>query len=231
MRKGLVIVGVILLIIGVLAAGLTFQQTSNVTVPPGPSSETATLGSVTAGSMMVSWSGGSSATVIDVFSGAGCQTGSPLASGSGASGSLTLSVSSGATYSLCTTAGGSVSATIQIDGFVPLTFIGIVLAAVGAFLIVIGVLARPHVRAAPAEVGSAAPAAPSQPSGGSSSDMHAPRDTTDQGHIMEAAPAAPEVAQGNRAMIKCASCGTLNEPWLHNCRWCQRALTTTAESV
>jgi hypothetical protein len=229
MRKGLVIVGAILLVIGILAAGLTFQQSSSVTVPPTPSAETAVLGSVTDGSMMVSWSGGASSTVLAVYSGTSCGPGSPLASGSGASGSLTLSVSAGATYSFCTTAGPAVSATIQIDGFVPITFIGIILAAIGAFLLVMGIMSRPRVRSAPAAVDT--PPSPAWSPSQSSAPTASAAAPGDQGSIMQAAPSAPEVAQGNRPMLKCASCGTLNEPWLHNCRWCQRALTTTAESV
>ncbi|HEV8050447.1 MAG TPA: hypothetical protein VGP88_07620 [Thermoplasmata archaeon] len=228
MRKGLVVIGVILLIVGLLAAGLTFQQTSSATIPQTPSAEVATLGSVTAGSMMVTWSGGTSASVIDVYSGSGCGSGTPVASGTGSSGSFTFSVSSGATYSLCTTAGPTVSATLQIDGFVPLTFIGIVLAAIGAFLLVVGIMAKPRTRAAPAEVGPASPpAAPAR----SSAPMSNAATEGDQGYIMQAAPSAPEVAQGNRPMIKCASCGTLNQPWLHNCRQCQRALTSTLDAA
>ncbi|MCI4326137.1 MAG: hypothetical protein L3K16_00645 [Thermoplasmata archaeon] len=235
MRKGLVVVGVVLLIIGVLAAGLTFQLSQSANVPAAPSAETATMPTLEDGSVTVSWSGGTAATVLGVFSGTGCTNGpaAPLASGSGASGSVTVSVTSGTTYQICTTAGGPVSATIQTDGFGIFVIVGIVLAAMGAFLLVIGVMARPRTRAAPAEVDAATPAATdsTQPSDGSMSDLHAPRDPTDQGHIMQAAPIAEQAAQGNRAMIKCASCGTLNEPWLHNCRRCQRALTTTAESV
>jgi hypothetical protein len=39
-------------------------------------------------------------------------------------------------------------------------------------------------------------------------------------------PAAAK-APGQRPYIKCASCGTMNEPWLHNCRWCKRPLEST----
>jgi len=226
MRKGLVVIGVILLIIGLAAAGLTFQQSQSVTIPQSPSAEVATLGSVTAGSMMVSWSGGSSSTVVDVYQGSGCGAGSAIASGNGASGSFTFSVTGGTTYALCTTAGPTVTGTIQIDGFVPLTFIGVVLAAIGAFMLVVGIMAKPRTRRAPAEV---APAnAPAAPSGGAA---FSPAAEGDQGYIMQAAPSVPDIAQGNRPMIKCASCGTLNQPWLHNCRQCQRALTSTLDSV
>jgi hypothetical protein len=231
MRKGLLVVGIILLIIGLLAAGLTFQQSSSVTIPQSPSAEVATLGSVTAGSMTVSWSGGTSASVIDVYAGSACGSGSAVASGTGGSGSFTFSVTGGATYALCTTAGPTVSATIQIDGFVPVTFVGIVLAAIGAFLLVVGIMAKPRTRAAPSEVAPATPAAGAGPRRAQMPSSPSASPEGDQGYIMQAAPVAPDVAQGNRPMIKCASCGTLNQPWLHNCRQCQRALTSTLDSV
>jgi len=62
-----------------------------------------------------------------------------------------------------------------------------------------------------------------------SAPVHANPGEPDQGYIMQAAPTpadAPQAMPGQ--MIKCASCGTLNEMWLHNCRWCKRPLTTTA---
>ncbi|MGI0132581.1 MAG: YncE family protein [Thermoplasmata archaeon] len=45
--------------------------------------------------------------------------------------------------------------------------------------------------------------------------------------VSSAAPARGPVAGSARAPIKCSSCGTMNEPWLTNCRWCKRSLGST----
>ena len=229
MRIGLVIVGVLLLVIGLLAAGLTYQQTSTLSpVPESPNAYEVTLGAVTAGTMTVTWSGGGSSAVVYVYqcSTSSCQNiGSPIAKGSGDSGSLKFSITGGSTLAIDATGSSTVSSTITTDGFLPLTFIGVGLAAAGAFLLVIGIMAKPRTRPAPESYADSAqaeeaPPAPLMPG------------EVDQGHIMQAAP-APDAAPapGPGQMIKCASCGTLNEMWLHTCRWCKRPLTTTAGSA
>jgi hypothetical protein len=230
MRKGLVVIGVVLLILGVLVAGLSYQQTTGTTIPTSPSALSLTLGTVIAGTMTVSWTGGGSSETINVFqcSSSSCgATGSPIAVGHGDSGSLSFGVSSGATYAIQAT-GSPASATVQISGFGIATFIGIILAAIGSFLLVIGIVAKPRVRAAPEEVAppTAAAAPPSFAGETPGQTWHTgPRG---QETIMKARVETPQAAQGTLQSIKCASCGTMNEPWLHNCRWCQRPLETTA---
>jgi hypothetical protein len=233
MRKGLLIVGVVLLILGVLAAGLTYQQTSSVAVPVSPSAAGATLNTVIDGTMTVSWTGGTANENFSVYDcpNADCQSaGSPIAVGHGASGSLSFAVASGGTYAFSVSNGPGVSATVQTDGFVILTLLGIVLAAVGSFLLVVGILAKPRVRAAPVEVAPAAPAEAPPSFAGETAGQTWVAGPSGPETIMKARVEAPQAAQGSQQYIKCASCGTMNEPWLHNCRWCQRALESTASS-
>ena len=45
--------------------------------------------------------------------------------------------------------------------------------------------------------------------------------------VTSAPPARPPAAGSARAPLKCANCGTMNEPWLTNCRWCKRPLAST----
>jgi hypothetical protein len=233
MRKGLVIIGIVLLILGVLAAGLTFQQSSSVAVPVSPNAVAATLNTVVDGTMTVSWSGGTSGETFNVYDcpAANClNSGNPIATGHGASGSLSFAVASGATYGFSVMGGPSVSATVQTDGFVILTFVGIIMAAIGAFLLVIGIVAKPRVRTAPSEV--APPTAPDAPPSfaGETAGQTWVAGPRGPETIMKARVEAEQPAQGSQQYIKCASCGTMNEPWLHNCRWCQRALETTASA-
>jgi hypothetical protein len=232
MRTGLVVVGIVLLIIGVLAAGLTFQQTQPETVPVAPNALTVSLNTLVAGTMTISWSGGSDGETFSVFectSTACSNPGSPVVSGHGASGSVSLSVVSGGTYALQVTGGPAVSASVVLTGFTILTFVGVILAAIGAFLLVIGIIAKRRTRAAPAEVEAPTPAARGPPSfAGETPGQEWHAGPSGQETIMKARVEAPQAAQGTQQYIKCASCGTLNEPWLHNCRWCQRPLETTA---
>lgn len=233
MRKGLVIVGAVLLIIGVLAAGLTFQQTSSVTVPAAPDAVSATLNTVIDGTMTVSWSGGTANTTFNVYNcpGGNCQNaGKPFAVGHGATGSLSFSIASGGTYGFSVANSAAVSANVQTDGFVILTIIGIVLAALGSFLLVIGIVAKPRVRASPAEVAPAAPADAPPSIAGETAGQTWVAGPSGPETIMQARVEPTQPAQGSQAYIKCASCGTMNEPWLHNCRWCKRALESTAST-
>ena len=231
MRKGLVIVGVILLIVGVIAAGFTYQQTTDLQIPQSPNASVATLGSVTAGTITVNWNSGSSNTVVKACQCAdpSCGSlGSVVGSGTGGSGSFSFSASSGATYAFASNSAG-VSGSVVIDGFVPLTFIGIALAGVGAFLLVVGAMARPRHRPAPTPMMEPTPAA--GPMGSSRAPlMGTPTSGSEEEMVMPPMAAEPSPAAGSSnpaQMIKCASCGTLNEIWLHNCRWCKRPLTTT----
>ncbi|MFI5415512.1 MAG: hypothetical protein ACHQ16_07685 [Candidatus Lutacidiplasmatales archaeon] len=232
MRKGLVIVGIVLLVLGVLAAGLTFQQSSSVAVPVSPNAVAATLNTVIDGTMTVSWSGGTSGETFSVYDcpAANCQNaGNPIATGHGGSGSLSFAVASGGTYGFSVSGGPSVNATVQTDGFVILTFVGIILAAIGSFLLVVGIVGKPRMRAAPAEVAPAAEPAPPSFAGETAGQtwVAGPRGPET---IMKARVEAEQPAQGSQQYIKCASCGTMNEPWLHNCRWCQRALESTSST-
>ncbi|HKV89675.1 MAG TPA: hypothetical protein VJQ43_00560 [Thermoplasmata archaeon] len=234
MRKGLVIIGVILLIVGVAAAGLTYQQTQTLSqIPSSGSIFVASIGSVTDGSMTLAWSGGNASSVVSVYqcSSATCANlGPQVARGSGGSGSVTFSIAAGGFYGIDSSGGSALSATVTTDGFVPLTFIGVALAAIGAFMLVLGAMARARVRPAPAEVPEPTGSAASEPGLESGAGASATAAEGDQGYIMQAAKPAADPPQSPGQMIKCASCGTLNEMWLHNCRWCKRPLTTTAGS-
>ncbi len=223
------ILGIVVLVIGVLILALSytvFDQYSE-TIP-----NTSASGSILVltpqilggGTVKLSWSGASSNTSVTVF---GCtdstcsslSSTTPVAKGTGGSGSLSFSVSGYSAYAVAETGNpGSLSATAAVEGLSVLGVIGIVLAIVGAILVAIPVRAR-----APVMEDDSTAAPPEDEEGAEET-------------VVAAAPAPAAAASaapgpGARPPIKCANCGTMNEPWITNCRWCKRPLTSTAPAA
>lgn len=67
----------------------------------------------------------------------------------------------------------------------------------------------------------AAPSPPPRPV------VKVPAPPTSTPRVSSAAPARGPAAGSTRPPIKCGNCGTMNEPWLTNCRWCKRPLAFT----
>jgi hypothetical protein len=227
------IIGIVVLVLGLIVIALAFAvlNSSSNTVP---AQSTGSVAEITptilgGGSMAISWSGAASGAAVTMYS---CPDSNSCAnapystdqltvvgSGSGASGSFSASVTGGRTYILTETGDSNgVAVTAKTTGISVVGIVGIVIAILGAILAIL-----------PSRARAAAPeAAEPEPT-------HDTPDTADRSnpqgeYVMAAAPAPPAVdaaGPGNRPVLKCASCGTLNEPWLTNCRWCKRTLTTT----
>ena len=220
MRKGLLVAGIIVLVLGVLLAayGFAVLNTSSVTIPGNGSVEEFSVPSVGSAGVTISWSGAPSGTTVNVVQCENaCQTlGSETAAGSGSTGSVSFTASSGTTYGIYATgASNGVPSTVKVTGITILDLIGIVLLVLGAVLALLGVrmkarAPRPEPMAAPM------PAA-----------VDAPAD--DDVTVVAPPPSQAAVAPvaGQRANLTCSHCGTVNEPWLTNCRKCKRPLTST----
>jgi hypothetical protein len=249
MRRGLFIGGIVLLIIGILAIGVGYAVETTPVNQQITGASALTLQPQTVGNAQVSisWSGGSTGTDLYLVSSTpDCFTTptSSVAHGSGASGSLSASLSPGTTYYLfingCPT-GTTLSISYTPSGLTYLMLIGVVIIALGAILAVLGARLQPRPKyVAPPEEPAPAPAyvipTPIQPT-----------PTTAPGPVVGVRPAAPAppprfmpasestepaavtstTPSGPRANRTCASCGTINEPWLTNCRKCTRPLGTT----
>ena len=149
MRRGIVIVGIVLLVIGLLLiAGAYVVQSMGTTqsVPAGSAWELSpsTIG---AASVSISWSGAGSGGSVYLTSGTpACSSpGGVVAQGSGDSGSFTATLSPGTTYSLYACSGGSfasASFTYTATGLSVLLILGIVLFLVGAVVTLLGMRAR-----------------------------------------------------------------------------------------
>lgn len=150
MRRGIVIGGIVLVIIGLLAVGGGYaigSASTTVTTPAG-SVETLTPSTIGGGSISVSWTGAAAGDTIYLMSGTATCSGPSgvVAKGTGASGSFSASLSSGTTYSLYACSGASPAGatfTYSFSGISTLMLIGIVLAVVGALLLVAGFVAKP----------------------------------------------------------------------------------------
>lgn len=233
------ILGLVVLILGValIALGYTvLGALPNQNIPPASSGSEAALTPTIYGSgtLSVSWSGAASGTSVQMYSCpdtacSGSYTVSQLtlvASGSGGSGSFSASVQGGRTYLLTEsgTAGG-LSVSASVTGFGNAALIGVILAVVGAILVVLPSRAPKPVEEAPAapevEETIVAPTM-AAPTVSAPSVAQAPAAATGSGPSSVVGGAAP-----GRAPLKCAHCGTLNEPWITNCRWCKRPLSST----
>ena len=232
MRRGIVIVGILLLVIGLILVVLPFLQSTSYNIPPYPSSNTLSPQIVGSGSMSVSWSGASSNTHVVVFpcSGGVCSAQStPIVNQSGASGSFSFNVQGGSSYAVTEFGSAApVAATITISGFTYGQIAGIALLVVGAALAVVGFRARP--RGAPAEEPVSAPVeSPAPQPSPSATPASPPVPEVIYGSEPSPAPAASTSAAGTRPSRTCGSCGTVNEPWITNCRKCKRPLASTSQ--
>lgn len=244
------ILGLVVLVLGVLVVALPYAGVNAMaeTVPSVSSGSVAEVSPAIygGGTLTVSWSGAPSSTEVTLYSCPGDPSCSSItsssqlqaiASATGSSGSISSSVSGGQTYVLTESGtSGSLSVTATVYGFGLVGVLGAVIAVIGVVLVVLPVR-RPA--AAPA---AEAPAAgePSE-AGEESIVMAAPTpvvDTTPAPRPLpmpeaeEAtmapmpSPAVPAGGSG-RAPIKCSKCGTMNEPWITNCRYCRRPLSST----
>ncbi|MGI0132930.1 MAG: hypothetical protein ACREDK_07585 [Thermoplasmata archaeon] len=152
MRRGLVIGGIVLLVIGVLMFGGGYalnaaQMTQTATAGQVLELTPTTVGG---GTISVSWSnapsGGTVYFISSSPSSATCTSPSGVvAQGSGASGSFSASVASGTTYSLYACNGATPAGATFAYNFAGLSYlmvIGIVLAVVGLILLAVGARAR-----------------------------------------------------------------------------------------
>jgi hypothetical protein len=216
MRKGMLIVGIVLLVIGAILAGYAFSATSQtLTIVPGSAVQpsTNTIGS---DPVTISWSGGTSTTTVTLWSAsAGCSNPMAVASGTGASGSFSATLTAGGTY--CITAGTStVSVTVDTHGITFLEMIGLVLLIIGVILAAVGAIRKPRVR--PVGTGAQTAAEVSAAATEAGSDVYT------------AGPEAPSTPPaGARPNQVCSHCGTTNEAWLTNCRSCKRPLSSTGQ--
>jgi hypothetical protein len=225
MRKGLLVTGIILLLIGLISIAYPMVVGTSSSVEAYPNLSQAVPPLVGSGTFTLHWSGGTADTHVVLFQcvDSSCSTIGPiLANQSGASGTLSATLRAGDYYALFEYGTPfSVPATATDMGITPLVLVGIVLVVVGAILALLAFVGRGR------RVEQVAPAEPVMPAESPPSAAPAPEE--DAGTVQQAdAPAAPPPA-GRRANLKCAHCGAWNEPWLTNCRKCQRTLTSTGQ--
>jgi hypothetical protein len=228
MRRGIVILGVVLLVAG---AGLTAYgysvSSQSLTIPLSPEAQGYNFNLLGSGSVSLNWNGGTPQTNVSFLkcSDSACSGQFVvLAKGNGSSGSISANVQAGTTYSVTETGSpAGVSATLQVTGFTYGELIGIGLLAVGVVLAIVGF----RLRSKTPEPSPTGPPPPTeaQTEAKATAQAQADADTT----YMAPMAAPVEAATGTRPNIKCANCGTMNEPWLTNCRWCKRTLTSTSD--
>ena len=250
MRRGMFIAGLVVLVLGILlvVVGLVVQSGSQTQYVPGGSALSLTPNSVGSASLSLSWSGGSSSTEIYVATGTlACPPGGVVAQGQGASGSISATLSSGTTYYVlaCTSsgAGASVDVSYTTSSFSILMLIGVIIAVLGAVVAVLGVRLKPRVRpvvSVSREPVSEVPAytmpTPIGPDSQYSQPVPPvgvrPETPPPPARFMPASEPVPNSQTspppgGVRENVVCASCGTVNEPWITNCRKCRRPLSHT----
>jgi uncharacterized membrane protein/ribosomal protein L40E len=232
MRRGLVVVGIVLLLLGVVAAVVPMVVPANTSIPPANSAQILTLNIIGSGTVTITWSGADSGTMVSVYqcSSSDCSSTSQIASGSGSSGALSFSASGGTTYAINEVGtSSSVAATLAVVGVTPLVLIGIILVVVGLVLLVFGwrTTAKPRSAASTRPVGAQEGLWSTAPAQGIPASS--PGAEGSGGHIMEAAD-APAALSGTRPTRICDHCGTPNEPWITNCRKCMRPLASTGQS-
>ncbi len=178
---------------------------------------------------------------------------SPLANGAGSSGSTSFTGSGGTSYVLVPSGNSNaVPATVDVSGGLTyLLLVGIIIAAVGAVISFVGfrAKAKPKVvyeedagpkremfslKAKPftgVQEGPAATTSGERPEYRPETDnpsgpvFFTPGEGEESYGSNAPPPSAP--AAGARPPIKCSTCGTMNEPWITNCRNCRRPLSST----
>lgn len=252
----MLVAGIVVAIIGVvLLVFLGLGSSTSVVIPSFPGAEAVspppTIGGIPS-TLTVSWSGAAAGTTVYIYEckDAACSSlGSNLASGHGSSGTLSIQYTSGTTYAITESGtSGGVSGSFSLHGLLILGVVGIALIVVGALLAGIGWRRAPKVRevAPPPEEAAGSeliygaetqrPAAISPESEAAvPMSVPMPEHATETESAEMTAPAPPprrptdipQTGPGSRPPIQCRACNTWNEPWLVNCRWCHRPLTTT----
>ena len=215
MRKGLLVVGIVLLIIGAALLGLGLSSSISSTVPAGSCLDL-TPSSIGSDPVTVSWSGASSTSTVTLSSTSDCSSSTVIASGTGASGSFTATLTSGTTYGI-TSSSGSPSITVANHGLSLGELLGIVLLIIGILLAIVAVIAKAKPKAAPRESEAQTAGEVSAAATAAGSDVYM------------AGPDAPGPVAGSRANQVCTYCGATNEAWLTNCRQCKRPLASTGQ--
>ena len=219
MRRGLFVVGLVVLIVGLGLALLPFLATTTESVPAG-SVLTISPNYLGSGTVTVSWSGAPSGTDVRLFSctNAQCTPGNDIASGQGGSGSFSANLVGGTMYGIATsgTGGAAVALTLKAVGLTPLVLVGIVLLVIGAALAGLSFRRR---REASAPVAGSAPAE----TAGAVEGEGAPGET-----VYSVPEPETHTAGSDRPPLTCQYCGTQNEVWITNCRKCKRPLHSTA---
>ncbi|MCI4346384.1 MAG: hypothetical protein L3K07_06485 [Thermoplasmata archaeon] len=214
------------------------------------------VNTIGAATISIAWTGGSANTqvTLSTCSSSGCNLpGPPTAVGRGSSGSFTATVSPG-TYLLWenfTTSG--VSGSYTVSGITVLLVLGFALLAPGAIFIVVGIVkkSKPKVvyedeeseqkfKIGPMDRGAgsageaavtAAPAPTPAPVRRAPEVEYRPERAAPPRFMKATEPyemdSAPPVPGSERAQLVCTTCGTVNEPWITNCRSCKRPLSKT----
>ena len=157
MRRGLFVVGIVLMIVGVLLVTAVLAVNANPTSVSVQAGQALTLQPQVLGSAMVSlaWSAIPAGATLYVITG-GPTCSSPagvLASGTGPSGTMTVTMNGGTAYGIYACNGTSpVGVTLQYDsvGFSTLALGGVVLLVIGLVLAAVGYRAVPKSMAATA---------------------------------------------------------------------------------
>ncbi|MCI4363574.1 MAG: hypothetical protein L3K13_04640 [Thermoplasmata archaeon] len=182
--------------------------------------------------------------------------GTLLQLGAGASGSFSSSVASG-TYLLWEnttgTTSGSLSGSYTVSGITLLLVLGFALLAVGALLLVVGFIKKTKPRAVYEDEESEQKfkIGPMDRGAGATGDTGPTTAPTPTAAVARPAPpveyrperaepprfmkatepyemnSPPPVPGSERAELVCTTCGTVNEPWITNCRTCKRPLSKT----
>src|SRR5271170_1141362 len=99
MRKGLLIAGIVVLVVGAALIGLGLSSSITTAVPAGACLNL-TPTSIGSDPVTISWNGVSSTSIVTLSSTGDCSPTTVIASGTGASGSFTATLTSGTTYGI-----------------------------------------------------------------------------------------------------------------------------------
>lgn len=230
------IIGIVVLLLGVLliALGFTVFNTISNSVPDyratGGSMVELTPQVYGSASTSITWSGANSGTTVTLYAcpDSSC-SGAPfsnlsvltqLGTGTGGSGSFSASLQGGHTYLLAETGTpGGVACTATVTGFGLSFILGLVIAIIGLILVVLPSKAKAPTPESEEEAGSA---------GASPAAAVAPESPGAERVYSNIAPTVNPEPSSQRANLKCAHCGTMNEPWITNCRSCKRPLASTS---
>jgi hypothetical protein len=251
------IVAALLLVLALLGTSATVPQAgSYLEVSPhliGSGTMTVSWSGATSTTQVGIYNCGSSA--CSFTSPSGCNglpctaAGGPVASGTGGSGSLHTQVQSGTNYAVVQSGTAQpLSTSTSLLGLTYVLLIGIIILILGGLLLGLSRgRSAPRPARAPKPRAVRAPEPEMEPEeaetgyvdeeGPSEMATPAPRRTyvappptpEELEEPPEPEPPAPMPSPtAQRAPIQCAKCGRLNEPWLTNCRYCRRPLTSTA---